>query len=119
MMIETLLKDYLQTKLGISVYLMLPEPVSNPGNTNFSVIEKTGSSFADQIMTSTFAVQSYGNSLFEAAELNKAVIAAVFESVELNEITRVRLNGDYNFTSPTDKRPRYQAVFDITHYIDF
>ena len=118
-MIETLLKDYLQTELGISVYLMLPESAQNPGNSKFIVIEKTGSSFADQIMTSTFAVQSYGNNLYEAAELNKDVIATVFRFVEKNEITRVHLNGDYNFTSPTTKRPRYQAVFDITHYIDF
>lgn len=118
-MIETLLKDFLQSELGISVYLMLPDSVPNPGNNKFIVIEKTGSSLADQIMTSTFAVQSYAPTLYEAAELNKSVITAVFNIVELNEITRVRLNGDYNFTSPTDKRPRYQAVFDITHYIDF
>lgn len=118
-MIETLIKDYLQTALGVSVYLALPESVPNPSNANFVVMERTGSSIENMIMTSTFAFQSYGNSLYDAAELNKRVLAAVFNIVELDDITRVRLNGDYNFTSPTDKRYRYQAVFEITHYIDF
>ncbi len=118
-MIETLLKDYVQNALGVSVYFSLPESVPNPGNTEFIVMERTGSSFENMLMTSTFAFQSYGNSIYDAADLNKRVLAAVFNSVELDEITRVHLDGDYNFTSPTDKRPRYQAVFDITHYVDF
>lgn len=119
MMIEQTLKDYLQNALGLSVYLALPDSVQNPSSTKFVTIEKTGSSMSDMLTTSTFAIQSYGETLYEAAELNKRVKAAVFGIVELNEITRVSLNGDYNFTDPETKRPRYQAVFDLTHYIDF
>lgn len=120
-MIETVIKNYLQTALGVSVYFALPESVPNPktSNTDFVVMERTGSSIENMLMTSTFAFQSYGDNLQNAAELNKRVLSAMFNAVELDDITRVRLNGDYNFTSPTDKRYRYQAVFEITHYIDF
>ena len=35
---------------------------------------------------------------------------------ELNEIAKVSLNADYNFTDLERKQHRYQAVFDIYHY---
>ena len=31
-------------------------------------------------------------------------------------VSSVELNSDYNFTDITEKRYRYQAVFDIVHY---
>ena len=36
--------------------------------------------------------------------------------VALDEVSKVSLNSDYNFTDAATKRYRYQAVFDIIHY---
>lgn len=82
----------------------------------FVVLEKTGSSRTDHICSAVIAVQSYAESLLEAARLNKRVKEAMDELDDLDEIASVRLNTDCNFTDPAAKQYRYQAVFDITHY---
>lgn len=79
------------------------------------LIEKTGSSVSNYIYNSTFAVQSYAESYFQAASLNEVVINFMMNIIELGDIASCRLNSDYNFTDSETKRYRYQAVFDITH----
>lgn len=115
-MIEVLLYDFLTEKMTVPVYVEKPK---NPSETMI-IIEKTGSSEKEFIKTSTFAVQSYGSSLFEAAELNENVKNVIFDGIDglisLDEVIRVDLNSDYNFTDTTEKRNRYQAVIVITHY---
>jgi hypothetical protein len=54
--------------------------------------------------------------LYEAAALNERVKEAVKGSVELDEISGVQLNSDYNFTDVSGKQYRYQALFVFTHY---
>ena len=49
-------------------------------------------------------------------EINEEVKAAMDEIIVLPEISRSKLNSDYNFTDTEKKRYRYQAVYDITHY---
>jgi len=112
-MIEIVLTNYLKTALSpTTVTTQIERGMTAP----FVVVEKTGSSQNDLLFHSTFAVQSYGASLYEAMSLNKSVKDAMFSAVSLDEITRVELNSDYNYTDETTKQPRYQAVFDITHY---
>jgi hypothetical protein len=48
--------------------------------------------------------------------LNVDVEAAMAEFAELDEVTRVELQTDYNFTDTTTKQYRWQAVYQITHY---
>ena len=112
-MIEVVLLNYLKTSLNPTV---VTTEIQQGMSGSFVVIEKTGSSQSDLLFHSTFAVQSYGASLYEAMSLNKLVKDAMFGAVSLNEITRVELNSDYNYTDQATKQPRYQAVFDITHY---
>lgn len=112
-MIEVVLLDYLKTALSptkVTAEIIQGLPSS------FVFIEKTGSSQNDRLFHATFAVQSYGASLYDAMVLNDAVKQAMFGAVELKEVTKVELNSDYNYTDTTTKKPRYQAVFDITHY---
>lgn len=110
-MIEKIICDYLSEKLNCTV---LPEKPDRPfGKAVF--VERTGGR-GRFIINSTVALQSYGDSLYEAASLNDEVIEAMYEMIELNEITHVELNSTYNFTDTTTKEYRYQAVFDITHY---
>lgn len=111
MMIETTVLDYLSSVLPEPCSLEVPErpPV------RFVVLEKTGSSRKNFINTATFAVQSYAPSLFEAAELNERVKAAMDELILLPDIFSAKLDSDYNFTDTTTKQYRYQAVYNITY----
>ena len=82
---------------------------------SFILFEKTSSGQRDKINSATFAFQSYGKSMYEAAKLNDELKLIMFQMVELDEIGGVKLNSDYNFTDTTTKRYRYQAVFNITY----
>ena len=110
-MIETTIIDFLSENLGVFVGMEPPAET-----TGYVLIDKTGSSRTNHIITSTFAVQSYGASLFEALQLSKIVESKMFLMLELPEIINVELETDYNFTDTTSKQYRWQAVFDVTHY---
>lgn len=110
-MIEKILLDYLSETLEVFVGFEAPTDT-----TDYVLLDKTGSSRTNHIITSTFAIQSYGASLYEAMLLNAAVEAAMEAFVELDQITKVALETDYNFTNTTTKQYRWQAVYDITHY---
>lgn len=112
-MIETVLLNYLNTaELSAEVYMEQPKDKPEA----FFVLEKTGGSKTNHINQSYFAIQSNAPSLAMAAEMNEEIKATMFDAITLNEITRVELNSDYNFTDSTTKQYRYQAVFVITHY---
>lgn len=83
---------------------------------SFVFIEKTGSSMRDRLNVSKVAVQSYASSLYNAMLLNERTKEAMLNMVSEPEITNVELNSDYNYTDTQTKQPRYQAVFEITHY---
>lgn len=110
-MIEMTICNYLSTKLDCQV---LPEKPKRPfGRMVF--VERTGGN-GRFIRNTTIAIQSYGTSMYEAAELNEEVIRAMESIWELNEVVKVDLNQNYNFTDTTTKEYRYQAVFDVKHY---
>ena len=111
-MIEKTILDYLSSELSVPVYMERPE--NDEGE--YVLIEKTSSRRENYISSATIALQSFGNTLYRAAELNEEVKTAMDGIITLNEISSSRLNSDYNFTDTTKKRYRYQAVYDITHY---
>lgn len=111
-MIEKTLIDHLSETLPDPVYMHYPKEAP----TRFYVLQKTGGRRENQIAYATFALQSYGGSLYDTAEMNLAGINAMLDAVELDTVSDVALNSDYEFTDTTRKRERYQAVFDITHY---
>lgn len=110
-MIETLLIDYLSEHLEVFVGMEAPEQT-----TDYVLIDKTGSSRNNHIITSSFAIQSYGATLYDAMLLNNEVTEVMEGLIELNQITRVELETDYNYTNTATKQYRWQAVYDITHY---
>ena len=110
-MIEEIILNYLREN-AFSCYLSMPE---NPSG-NFCILEKTGDSRNEGIYTATLAVQSYGSSAFAAAQLSHSVVQAMLDADALPEIVSCDLITDYNFPDTTRKRPRYQAVFSVTHY---
>ena len=111
-MIEKIVIDYLESALSVPVYAEVPEG----GADSFVVVEKVGSSRANYLDSATIAVQSYGDSLVNAAELNQIVKGLMLDIISLDQVSAVRLNSDYNFTDTTTKRYRYQALFVITYY---
>ena len=112
-MIETVLLNYLNTA-NLSATVYTEQPGEKPAA--FFVIEKTGGDFTNQIHKSNFIVQSNAQSLASAARMNEEIKAAMFNAITLDDISKVELNGDYNYTDSASKQYRYQAVFVITHY---
>lgn len=110
-MIAKTLLDYLDNNLSVPVVMEAPEQT-----TGYVLIDQTGSSRTNHIITTTFAIQSYGASLYDAMVLNEDVKDAMVGFAELDEITRVELQTDYNFTDTATKQYRWQAVYLITHY---
>lgn len=111
-MIETVVLDYLNRALASPCYMEMPEDPSG----SFVIIEKTGSSVTNRITKANFAIQSYADSLYDAAALNEQVKEAMESMVELDTISKVELNSDYNYTDMALKAYRYQAVFVLTYY---
>lgn len=111
-MIELIIKKYLDGHLDVPSFFERQDNMPE----SFVIIEKTSGSSTNKLLSSTFAFQSYAPSLYEAALLNEKVIQIVDNLVEVDEVYGVHLNSNYNFTDPTTKEYRYQAVFDINHY---
>lgn len=111
-MIELVIKQFLDSHLSVPSFL--ERPAESPGR--FVLFEKTGSAKSNYLPSSTFAFQSYAESMYEAAKLNEELKEAVEAMIIVNEISGIKLNSDYNYTDTTTKEYRYQAVFDINHY---
>lgn len=110
-MIEAIVRTYLEQKLSAECSMEMPE-----SGDKFIIVEKTGGGYKNHIATAIVTVKSYGKSMYEAATLNEQVITAMLEMAELNEICKISLNSDYNFTDTNQKHYRYQAIFDIKYY---
>lgn len=113
MIIEKVVLDYLNANIdGVTSYTERPKELPE----RFILIQKTGGGAENKINSSTVAIQSYAESLYEAAALNEVVKSVMFDIDSLYEIGSVRLNSDYNYTDGSNKQYRYQAVFDLKHY---
>ena len=111
-MIEEVILGYLDAALSVPCFMEMPEDKTD----SFVVIEKTGSSITNRITKATFAIQSYGPSLYDAAALNEQVKEAMDSMIVRDDISKVELNSDYNYTDTALKHYRYQAVFVVTYY---
>ena len=110
-MIEKIMLDYLNEALTCPAYMERPQDPPR----EYVIIQKTGSSKANQMCSAMLAFQSYSDSLYGAASLNEVVKRAIENAVTLPEISSAKLNSDYNFTNTAAKQYRYQAVFNITY----
>ena len=110
-MIAKILLDYLNEHLSVPAYMEAHSEL-----TDYVLIDQTGSSRENQITTTTLAIQSYGDTLYNAMLLSESVKQAMDGFLQLPQVARVELQTDYNFTNTTTKQYRWQAVFLITHY---
>lgn len=111
-MIETIVLNYLSSVLDVSCYM---EHQENPPE-KYIIIEKTGGGSTNKIESGTIAIQSYADTLYEAALLNEDVKRAMENIVILDDVSACTLNSDYNFTDTTKKQYRYQAVFNLVYF---
>ena len=114
MTIEETVRNYLNEQLDCPVWLEVPEGISPPAE--YVLIQKTASGRTNHIDSAIIAIQSYGERLVDAMDLNESVKAAMDSLITLDSVSRAALNSDYNFTDTQTKVYRYQAVYDITHY---
>lgn len=111
-MIETIVIGYLNRHLTVPAYAERQEEPP----TEYVLVEKTGGGRRNLIEKATVAIQSYAESKFRAAELNKEVKAAMKEITALDNVSGCYLNSDYDYTDTETKSYRYQAVYDITFF---
>ena len=114
MLIEELVISHLSSRLSVPVYAEVPADAGM--RQSFVVVEKTGSGETNHIRDATLAVQSYGVTLRNAAALSHEVCEAMEALPERDEVSRCRLESEYNWTDADTKRYRYQAVFHLTHF---
>ena len=112
-MIEQTIRDYLTEALAVPVYMERPE-TNVPAS--YVLVEKTGGSERNHICSAMIALQSYGESLLQAAQLNEAVKESMRGITALPSVSRAQLNTDYNYTDPVKKRYRYQAVYNLVYF---
>lgn len=115
-MIELTVLNYLKNALDVPV--SMEKPTSNIEE--YVVIEKTGADRENYIDSAVLAIQSYSDTLYNAAELNEKVKEAMlgdgvttYGIIASTDISKCSLNSDYNFTDQQIKSYRYQAVFDL------
>ena len=110
-MIEISIFNFLKSK-GLNVFMEVPAQAPQ----EFYVLEKTGSSRTEHINESTFALQSYGETMLRAAQMSEDAKTILEQLIALSSVSRVSAVRDYNYTDPTTKKYRYQIVFTIIHY---
>lgn len=110
-MIEEIIIRYL-SKIFDHVYMEVPEEPPE----EYILVEKTGSYCQNFINNAVIAVQSYSSSLYKASLLNESVKKAMDDMVVMDNISKSKLNSDYNFTDTSKKKYRYQAVYEICYF---
>ena len=109
-MIEKTVIDYLAENLIVNVYA---EKFKQAGK--FVIVEKVGGGENNHIKRASIAVQSYADTMYEAAELNEEVKRVMERITELPTVSKCKLDSDYNYTDTSQKKYRYQSVFDFIY----
>ena len=112
MIVEEVIKKHLDKHLKAPSFFEFEEHMPD----EFVMVERIGGGRNDKLPNARFAIQSYSNTLFEAALLNQEVKNVMDLITEQNEVSGVRLVSDYNFTDIETRKYRYQAVYEIYHY---
>lgn len=111
-LIEKTIKDYLAETLDAPVKMELPSPPPE----RLYLLEKVGGGRENLVHHTMIAVSSRAPTLYEAARMHEAAMAAMFEAAALDAVSDVQLNTEYNNTDTASKVYQYEAVFEITHY---
>ena len=111
-MIEIIIRSYLEKVLSVPAFMEFPEDPPD----RFVVLKKGDTTRDNWLETTMVIVESYDESLLKAAKLNQQVKAAMDMLPTMPEISAARLGADYPAPDTKNKKYRYQAVYNITHY---
>lgn len=111
-MIEKIVKDYLMNNLDVHAYTEKPEKPPE----RYIIVEKTGGGTENLIPDATLAIQSYAESMYEASLLNEDVKKVMPGMAELDTVSKVTLNSNYNYPDTTRKRYRYQSIYELIYF---
>lgn len=113
-MIEAKLIAFLNANLNPPIKASMIKP-EQPVPSAFVVCEKTGDRETNKVRTATFAVQSYGPTLLDAATLSENVYEILDGFISEPNVFRCKRTADYNFTDTDTKEYRYQSVYEIIY----
>ena len=111
MLVETVIRDYLKSKLGVPVLAEIPaEPAEQ-----YVTLQKIDGGKRNHIDAATIEFQSYAMKKSEAAKLDESVREAIYEIVydENADISSVELGGNSDSTDKVNKRYRYECIFNF------
>lgn len=115
-MIEKIVIDYLSKKLNVPVF-MGERPTRNLDE--YIVIQTIDGGRRDLIDAVTFNIYSYSNtSLLNSAEINEQVKKAMFDIIELPEISASKCGGGGQNIDTTTKTYAYNCVFNLFYMED-
>ena len=111
-MIEKIIIQYLSSALDVPVYAERPETPDE----SYVLVERTGGSEHNHLLTAMVALQCYAPSLLSASALCGKVTHAMRRFDDLPEISKASLNAAYNFSDTATREYRYQAVYDLVYF---
>lgn len=111
-MIELIVMEFIEQRLNVPVRLEYPEDPPE----SFVILKRESNPRENQLDSAMIVADSYGKSLLEAAQLNEEVKAAMDDLVTLSAVCSSTRSGDYPAFDIKNKKHRYQAVQNITHY---
>lgn len=111
-MIELTVKEFMEPRLSVPLYMEYPEDPPD----SFVVLKKGDSGRENFLNSAMLVAESYGPYLLAAGRLNEQVKVILDDLIELDTVSSSRRAGDYPAFDSKNKRYRYQAVQNITHY---
>lgn len=109
--------DYLDDRFDVPVRVEKPSELDEIPE-RYILVEKTGFGIVNYICTATVAIQAHAEQLYAAEDLIVSIRKAMFKMIEDPRISDVKLDTDYPYPDASRKEDRYQAVFQITHYLE-
>lgn len=110
-MIEVDIIRYLSNALGISV--TSEKPTRKP--TEYVVIEKIDGGRINYIDAITISIMSYSDTLLNAAKLDEKVQEAMFNIIELENVSSCKLGGGGQSIDRQTKEYAYESIFNIVY----
>lgn len=111
-MIETILKEVLETKTGEKVLLEEPGII----NDRIILLERTSGGVEEHIRSAVIRIRCFEKSMYKACELCEMIRDIMLNYVDHPDISAIDLNQEYNYTDTTAKRYCYQLLFDVVYF---
>lgn len=111
-MLEVTIKQFLETRVNVPVYLEVPADAAK----EYYAIERVGGSEDEKIFHSSVTIESVGKSLYSAALMDENLYNIMCDLPTMPDVSSINLNSHYNATDTERKQYKYKALFDINHY---